>query len=52
MTTELEIIRDIQQLRNSTYKIKKELDGMLPSNRVLNLRIRILEILLRIKNLG
>jgi len=52
LSTELEIIRQIQKLRNDTYKAKKEIDGMLPSIRALKLKVRILEILLRIKNLG
>jgi len=51
LTNELRIIKKIQKLRNDTYKIKKELDGMLPSNRVLNLRIRVLQVLVGITKL-
>jgi len=48
---ELQIIRKIQKLRNDTYKIKIELDGMLPSTKVLDHRIRILQVLVGITQL-
>jgi len=51
LSKELRIIRKIQKLRNDTYKVKKELDGMLPSNRVLNHKIRVLQILVGITRL-
>jgi len=48
---ELVIIRRIQALRNETYELKKEVDMMLPSNKALNAKIRILQILVGITKL-